>query len=663
VRERFGRELAPERAALLVRGDRAPFALVGDWAHGGALVGSEPVRMGRPDEDAFGLLDDHPLLPSSALEDDVVGGGWFGFLGYGLGRQVEPRTSAPPPRPTAFPAAALAYYDHLLRLGADGQWWFEALWTEERDTALGARLTELRRRADRLEASRRFSTTTFRPIPSWSGHAAAVAAARERIHHGDLFQANLAVRLEATLTGDPIDLFCAGVAALRPARAAYVAGEWGAIASLSPETFLRRHGRTVVSEPIKGTRAHDGRAELIASAKDRAENVMIVDLMRNDLGRVCEPGSVRVPSLFDVREHTGVWHAVSEVAGTLREGVGDGELLRATFPPGSVTGAPKPAALDVIAELESTGREAYTGAIGFASPWAGLELSVAIRTFECAPDGRIWLGVGGGVVADSEPEAEAREAATKAAPLLAAIGAEPVRASTDAVAPLVPRRFSPRPLPRPDPARGVLTTLAARGGRAVDAEAHLTRLATSVRELYGRDLPPDLGARLAAAAARSAEPARLRVLASPDGSAEIHRSPLPEATAASGDRVRLRTFVIPGGLGAHKWRDRRWIDALAAACGPEEIPLWTDLDGLVLEASRANVFIREGDLLVTPPADGRILPGVTRAALLARARVEPISYERLRAADAVLLTGACGARSPSPRSTGSPSPSAEPSGS
>ncbi len=240
------------------------------------------------------------------------------------------------------------------------------------------------------------------------------------------------MRLDGRLEGDAFDLFAAAAAALPTDRAAFVAGPWGTVASLSPELFLTRTGRTVRSAPIKGTRPAHLRDELAHSAKDRAENVMIVDLVRNDLGRVCVPGTVNVTALAEVRPHAGVWHMVSEVEGTLREGVGDAGLLRATFPPGSVTGAPKLAALDVIAELESTGREAYTGAIGFASPLAGLELSVAIRTFEIR-GARIWLGAGGGIVADSEGGEEAREAAAKAAPLLAAIGAEPPRRGGDRV--------------------------------------------------------------------------------------------------------------------------------------------------------------------------------------------------------------------------------------
>ena len=148
---------------------------------------------------------------------------------------------------------------------------------------------------------------------------------------------------------------------------------------------------------------------------------MIVDLMRNDLGRVCEYGSVRVVALHEPRRAPGVWHLVSTVAGRLREGASDADLLRATFPPGSVTGAPKIQAMRVIAELEATGRESYTGALGYASPVAGLELNVAIRTLELRGD-RVWLGVGGGIVADSDPARELEECFVKARPVVAAAG-------------------------------------------------------------------------------------------------------------------------------------------------------------------------------------------------------------------------------------------------
>ncbi len=251
---------------------------------------------------------------------------------------------------------------------------------------------------------------------------------------------------------------------------------------------------------------------------------MIVDLVRNDLGRVCRPGTVRVTALAEVRPHAGVWHMVSEVEGELRPDVGDAGLLRATFPPGSVTGAPKLAALDVIAELESTGREAYTGAIGFASPLAGLELSVAIRTFEVRGE-RIWLGAGGGIVADSVGEDEAREAAAKAAPLLAAIGASP---PAPGVAPR-PRRAAPArrrgrsrgPIPRPGCTRRSSSRTARR------------RTSTPTSRAWRRASPSSTGSRpaddLAArvrSAARGHERARLRIDALPGEEATLTVTPL-----------------------------------------------------------------------------------------------------------------------------------------
>jgi para-aminobenzoate synthetase/4-amino-4-deoxychorismate lyase len=145
-------------------------------------------------------------------------------------------------------------------------------------------------------------------------------------------------------------------------------------------------------------------------------------LMRNDLGRVCEYGTVIAPRLPTAEPHHGLWHLVSRVHGRLRPDVTDAEVLRATFPPGSVTGAPKVQALRVIAESEQVGREVYTGAVGFASPAAGLELNVAIRTLELA-DGQVWLGAGGGIVSDSDPRAELDEALAKARPIAAAVGA------------------------------------------------------------------------------------------------------------------------------------------------------------------------------------------------------------------------------------------------
>ncbi|HEX8083807.1 MAG TPA: chorismate-binding protein [Solirubrobacteraceae bacterium] len=618
-------DVPAEHAVFLVAGDERPFALCGKWAGSRAIVGSEPRCVTWASYSAQNVTH---------LEGDGVGGGWFGVLGFQLGRNFE-RTGDPPPRPIPQEAVRLAYYDHVLRLDRDGRWWFEALWTPEREAALEERRRVLAERLARgVEGPRTVETTPWRSTPGPEGHAAAVQACRDRIAAGDLFQANLTVRLEARLDrGSAADVFALGVEVLRPDRAAFFAYDGAAVASLSPELFLQRKGRTVKTAPIKGT-ARD-REALETSAKDRAENVMIVDLVRNDLGRVCEPGTVAVEALAEPRPHTGVWHLVSEVAGTLREDATDADLLRATFPPGSVTGAPKVAALDVIAELESTGREAYTGAIGFASPIAGLELNVAIRTFEVSGD-RIWLGAGGGVVADSDPAAEAREAATKAAPLLNAIGARlepPRRRPHRAPAPL---RLAPRPIPRPDPAAGVFETIRARDGEPARLDDHLDRLARSVEELYGAERSwLDEAARLVEEAARRVGDGRVRLDATPEGGGialRVRSGPIAEEGA-----LELRPVCVPGGLGPHKWADRRLLDALGEMVGPA-IPLLVDLDGLVLEAARANVAIVEDGDLITPPADGRILPGIGRESL--GAREEVFGVERLERADAVLLVNA-----------------------
>ncbi|MGI8749865.1 MAG: aminodeoxychorismate synthase component I [Thermoleophilaceae bacterium] len=647
-------KLSPERAALLVRDDERGFALIGRWAGGGALIGSEPERVAVAEDDPLSLMSDQPAVEGMPGELGAVGGGWFGYLGYAVGRRVE-RLDPGPPRPRLLPDFALAFYDHLLRLDDQGRWWFECLWTPSRSYALAERLALLRGRAEDDPRSRPFATGPWRTTPGPAGHELAVAACRERVHQGDLFQANVGLRLSSRLRGDPADLFAAGVRALRPDRAALVCGPWGAVASLSPELFLERHGRRVRSAPIKGTRprpadpvgAERERRRLAGAQKDRAENTMIVDLVRNDLGRVCRPGSIEVPALAEPRAHAGVWHLVSEVTGELAEGATDADLLRAAFPPGSVTGAPKIAALNAIAELESTGRETYTGAIGFASPLAGMELSVAIRTFEVR-GGKAWLGVGGGVVADSEPTAEARECMVKAAPLLAAIGAETVGPRGERAAAPAPLRIGPRPVPRPDPAAGVFETLLVRDGAPEQLTAHLARMAASVGALYGTALPDGLGDKATAAAAATRGPARMRVDCVPDGGG-LRTAVVVTPLCAPRPPVVLAAVTVPGGLGAHKWIDRRLLDALARVTTPA-LPLLCDLDGLVLESVRSNVFAieRSGDL-VPPPLDGRILSGVTRAAVIARAgaegrtvREEPLSLDRLREAGKAFTTGSLG---------------------
>jgi para-aminobenzoate synthetase/4-amino-4-deoxychorismate lyase len=626
-----------------------PFALVGSWAGGGAIMGCSPVRIAGENEDPFALLAGGGRDSGS---EPGVGGGWIGYLGYGLRRRVE-RVQPDPPRTGAMPAFVLAYYDQLVRLDASGTWWFEALWSDQRAEGLEERMSWWAEQLADPPPRRAAGTSGWRLTPTRRGHGRMVTACRERIYAGDLYQANVCAQLEGGVEGPPLELFIRGVEALTPDRAAFLHGPGGSVVSLSPELFLQRRGPQVRSAPIKGTRrrppepdlAARERSSLAGSSKDKAENVMIVDLMRNDLGRVCQPGTVVAEPLAEVRGHVGVWHLVSEIRGMLRAEVDDGELLRATFPPGSVTGAPKIAAINVISELESTAREVYTGAIGIASPMSGLELSVAIRTFEISGS-RIRLGVGGGVVADSDSEDEAAEITVKLAPLLDALGATgAVAAGAAGRAPRM-HRTGPVPLPRPDPLTGVFETLLVEDGRVVELELHLRRLGASVAALYQALLPASLPGEVEAIARGAHRRSRLRIDARPGPPNEVRVNLGIRPLSAAGP-VHLRAWTLPGGLGPHKWSDRRLIEAAEATC-PGELPLLVDADGGVLETTRSNVFAlgRDG-VLRTPPDDGRILPGVARARVLAAAQelghetvVGPLWLEDLVRASVVMVTSA-----------------------
>jgi para-aminobenzoate synthetase component I len=261
------------------------------------------------------------------------------------------------------------------------------------------------------------------------GYLDAVARVREYIVAGDIFQANLSQRLQAPLREAPFDLY-RRLRRRNPAPfAAYFDCGDLTVLSASPERFLRLDERgSVETRPIKGTRPrglgpmHDaalGRA-LAESEKDRAENVMIVDLLRNDLSRVCRPGSVRVPELFALEHHPTVHHLVSTVVGELTPGADAVDLVRATFPGGSITGAPKVRAMEIIAELEPTRRGVYCGSVGYLSRTGAMDTSIVIRTFVRVGH-QVYFQAGGGIVADSDPELEYRETLDKARGLIAAL--------------------------------------------------------------------------------------------------------------------------------------------------------------------------------------------------------------------------------------------------
>jgi para-aminobenzoate synthetase component 1 len=312
------------------------------------------------------------------------------YLGYGLSTVLRRTAASAPAEPCRLPVAACAIREDEYVVDSDNE-------TDRTDLWIGP-----------WEA-------TWTP----GEHAAAVDAVRAAIRRGDVYQVNLVQHLSAHFAGSPR----AVAARLAPLSSHYrepFVGQGWAVVTASPELFLARRGRRVWTEPIKGTRPIGHATELRASAKDAAEHMMIVDLERNDLSRVCEPGSVRWPELMAVRPLAGVEHMVSRVEGTLREDVGLAELLTATFPGGSVTGAPKIAAVEHISALEPVGRGASMGALGTVRGNGDLHLALTIRTFALV-DGRIHLWVGGGVVWDSDAEEEVAESWLKAEPLLAAL--------------------------------------------------------------------------------------------------------------------------------------------------------------------------------------------------------------------------------------------------
>jgi para-aminobenzoate synthetase component 1 len=383
-------------------------------------------------------------------------GGVAGYIGYDWGAVLE-RLPSPRYDDLNLPDLVLGLYDWLIAWDhREGRAWLVSTGLPETGAAATRRAEErmdwVRRHLARPGAGaggrRVVPHRRGPPAPSYPvqgiehgteiglrssfthrGYLDAVSRVREYIVAGDIFQANLSQRLEVPLEEDPWHLY-RRLRAVNPAPfAAYLEFGGLSVASASPERFLKLDpsGR-VETRPIKGTRPrglspeHDAALsrELLASEKDRAENVMIVDLLRNDLSRVCRPGSVRVPELLALEQHRTVHHLVSTIVGDLAPGRDATDLLSASFPGGSITGAPKVRAMEIIAELEPSRRGVYCGSIGYLSVTGAMDTSIVIRTVVAAGS-RAYFSVGGGIVADSDPEQEYRETIDKARALLTAL--------------------------------------------------------------------------------------------------------------------------------------------------------------------------------------------------------------------------------------------------
>ncbi len=386
-------------------------ALIGDWFRSRAVIAPSVALQPVNPTEAFAV----PCAPIRG----AVGGGWFGYLSY-----PDPAADGCGPR---IPDAAGGWSDCVLRQDRTGFWWYESL----ADEALPAWVA----------AALHSEVATQPYLMTWDdadrlAHRRGVLDCLDAIADGEVYQACVCTQFAGHIDGAPIDFFVDAVNRTSPARAAYLAGHWGAVASLSPELFLQRAGEFIVSSPIKGTLPRDADpAALRASVKDVAENIMIVDLVRNDLGRVAATGTVTVPELLAVRPAPGVWHLVSTVTARVESGVPMATVLDAAFPPASVTGTPKTRARQLLSIWEPRRRGVYCGTVGLASPVSGCELNVAIRTVEFSVEGSAVLGVGGGITADSDVDREWQECLHKAAPI---VGGSLLATPQDGVVELTP---------------------------------------------------------------------------------------------------------------------------------------------------------------------------------------------------------------------------------
>lgn len=398
-----------------------------------------------------------PTLPPGTINDRLpFAGGWIGYFGYDTGRYVE-KLPFRANRDIALPVARFALYDAAAIYDHhEATWWIITLDLDESRESVSQRVNfwnELLGQAGSLAHEAPVTGRAGMPVEHnlpYDAYIAMVERARRYIADGDIFQVNLARRESYPLREPAWQTYLR----LRDVNAAEYAAflQWSrkagsgpsestcAVLSSSPELFLDVRGRRVITRPIKGTRPRSAdpvvdrayRSELTSSGKDRAELAMIVDLLRNDLGRVCEYGSIRVldPGAsseahpFTLETHPTVHHLVSTIVGRLAPGHDVLDLLRACFPGGSITGAPKVRAMEIIDELEPTGRSVYTGSIGYLSLDGQACFNIAIRTL-IACDGRIHLHTGGGIVADSDPAAEYEETEAKALGMQQALGAAP----------------------------------------------------------------------------------------------------------------------------------------------------------------------------------------------------------------------------------------------
>jgi para-aminobenzoate synthetase/4-amino-4-deoxychorismate lyase len=464
-----------------------------------------------------------------------------------------------------------------------------------------------------------------------AGHRAAVERVREHIAAGDTYQLNLTVRMHAPVSGDLEALYADLAWAQAGSHAAFLDLGRHAVLSASPELFFRWSGDTLLTRPMKGTArrgdtpAEDeaARARLLASDKERAENLMIVDLLRNDLGRVAEVGSVAVPVLFAAERYETVWQLTSDVTARTRPGTGLVDVFRALFPSGSVTGAPKQRSMELLAGLEDGPRGVYCGAIGWVAPPGSGDravFSVAIRTVTVdRATGTAGYGTGGGITWSSDAAAEHAELLAKAAVLERRPGS-----------------FC------------LLETMAAGAGGIRDLDRHLARLARSAAELGFAHAEDGVRRRLAEAVPPGTA-ARVRLVLHRDGRVDVGTHPLPAPTPGP---VRLAVDdrpVDPASVWLRHKTTRRDVYTAAAARHPgaDDVVLVTTT-GHVTETTIANLAVRLDGVWWTPPLSAGCLPGVARGRLVeeGRLRERDLTPDDLRRAEALAVVSSLRGRRP-----------------
>ncbi len=426
-------------------------------------------------------------------------------------------------------------------------------------------------------------------------HAEAIAAILSYIHAGDIYQANLTLPVETDYRGHPLALYARLRAAQNMPYGALLhdaGGGW--LLSASPELFFRIDKGVITARPMKGTSRRlpspgpdrAAASALAADPKNRAENLMITDLIRNDLSRVAAPASVRVENAFEVEAYPTVHQMVTTVKADLKSGCDATDILSAMFPCGSITGAPKVRAAQIISEVEWHTRGIYTGSIGWMAPDGEASFNVAIRTAELK-DGRLRMGIGAGIVADSNARSEWRETLSKAAFL--EMSARPFHL-------IETMRF--------DPADGILRL-----------DHHMQRLKASAERLgFVCDLH-EIGNLIQAVMGREKRERRVKLTLSRDGNHALALANLPDV------RTELTVAVVPLPVAADDWRlfhkssDRDFYDAARRNSNADEV-IFARPDGLLTEGSFTNVFVRHEGKLKTPRGESGLLPGVLRAVLL-----------------------------------------------